>query len=133
MRISDWSSDVGSSDLTDSVEHADGQYILLSTRALQYLDYTLPELLQRLRRKPRHVLVNLTPIHPDRSFFTLQNLSISICPYRVMSVQEFNEGMQSVGYRVVDHWPSPDRHLRVTFEHRSHVERYHGSHFVLAA
>src|SRR3546814_9716109 len=72
---------------TDSVEHADGQDILLSTGALQYLDYTLPELLQRLRRKPRHVLVNLTPMHPDRSFFTLQNLSIAICPYRVMSVR----------------------------------------------
>src|SRR3546814_9186296 len=98
LRISDWSSDVCSSDLsvmaagrrwaqghdaerqlsfTDSVEHADGQDILLSTGALQYLDYTLPELLQRLRRKPRHVLVNLTPMHPDRSFFTLQNLSIA--------------------------------------------------------
>src|SRR3546814_19846099 len=57
---------------TDSVEHADGQDILLSTGALQYLDYTLPELLQRLRRKPRRVLINLTPLHPDRRFFTLQ-------------------------------------------------------------
>src|SRR3546814_10923383 len=63
---------------TDSVEHADGQDILLSTGALQYVDYTLPELLQRLRRKPRHVLVNLTPMHTDRSFFTLQNLRLAL-------------------------------------------------------
>src|SRR3546814_17478477 len=77
---------------TDSVEHADGQDILLRTGALQYLDYTHPELMQRLRRKPRHVLVNLTPMHPDRSLFTLQNLTIEHCQYRGMSVQAIPEG-----------------------------------------
>src|SRR3546814_20702182 len=88
---------------TDSVEHADGQDILLSTGALQYLDYTLPELLQRLRRKPRRVLINLTTMHPDRSFFTLPNLSIALCPYRVITVPEFTEGMKPLGYSIFAH------------------------------
>ena len=118
---------------TDSLEDADGQDILVSTGALQYLDYTLPELLQRLQRKPRHVLVNLTPMHPSRSFFTLQNLCIAICPYRVTSVPEFTEGMQSLGYRIVDHWQSLERHLRVPFEPDCTVDSYHGFHFELQA
>src|SRR3546814_13532249 len=72
-------------------------------------------------------------MHPDRSFFTRQNLSIAICPYRVMSVPEFTEGMQSLGYRVVDHWQSPERHLRVPFEPGCTVDRYHGFPFELDA
>ena len=68
----------------DASGDADGQDILVSTGALQYLDYTLPELLQRLQKKPTHVLLNLTPMHPTRAFFTLQNMGIAICPYRVM-------------------------------------------------
>ena len=122
----------GQLSFTDFPEHADGKDILLSTGALQYLDYTLPELLQRLQRKPPHVLVNLTPMHPERSFFTLQNLGIAICPYRVSSVVEFTEGMQAQGYRLVDHWKSLERHLRVPYEPGCTVDSYHGFHFELA-
>lgn len=116
-----------------SPDAADGQDILLSTGALQYLDYTLPELLQRLRAKPRHVLVNLTPMHPSRSFFTLQNLSIAICPYRIMSVPEFTSGMEALGYRMLDHWQSFERSLHVPFEPECEVDSYHGFHFRLDA
>lgn len=66
----------------DSRDAADGTQLLLSTGALQYLDYSLPEFLQRLQRPPPHVLVNLTPMHPSRGYFTLQNLGIAIWPYR---------------------------------------------------
>lgn len=110
---------------------ADGQDVLASTGALQYLEYTLPELLQQLPRPPRHVLVNLTPMHPERSFFTLQNLSIAICPYRVSSVGEFTEGMQALGYRSADHWQSHERHLRIPFEPGCRVDSYHGFYFEL--
>lgn len=116
-----------------SAEDADGQDILMSTGALQYLDYTLPELLQRLQTRPRHVLVNLTPMHPTRSFFTLQNLSIAICPYRVMSVPDFTAGMEALGYRMLDHWQSFERGLRVPFEPECTVDSYHGFHFSLPA
>src|SRR5690606_26378686 len=119
----------GQLSFTDFPEHADGKDVLVSTGALQYLDYTLAELLQRLRRKPRHVLVNLTPLHPDRSFFTLQNLSIAICPYRVQSVGEFTQAVEAQGYRVVDHWSSRERHLRVPYEPGCTVDAYHGFHF----
>jgi putative methyltransferase (TIGR04325 family) len=118
---------------TDSPEHADGKDVLVSTGALQYLDYTLPELLQRLQRKPPHVLVNLTPMHPDRSFFTLQNLGIAICPYRVSSVIDFTRGMEGLGYRTVDHWQSFERRLHIPYAPDCAVDSYHGFHFELAA
>lgn len=113
----------------DAPELADGDDVLVSTGALQYLDYTLPELLRRLTRPPQHVLVNLTPIHPSRSYFTLQNLSFAICPYRVMSRPELVAAMASLGYRMVDDWNSQERGLKVPFEPGCALDSYSGFYF----
>lgn len=113
----------------DRPEEADGCDVLFTSGALQYLDYTLPELLQRLERAPSHVLVNLTPMHPDRSYFTLQNIRIAICPYRVTAVPEFIAGMEALGYALVDHWQSLERSFRIPFRHGHDVDSYHGFYF----
>ena len=116
----------------ESPDAAEGSDILVSTGALQYLDYTLPQLLGRMSSKPRHVLVNLTPMHPTLEFFTLQNLGIAICPYRIMSAPRFADAMESCGYRVLDHWQSYERNLRIPFNPAHTVDSYHGYHFKLA-
>ena len=113
----------------DSPDHADGADVLLSTGALQYLDYTLPQLLQRLSQPPPHVLVNLTPVHPTRGYFTLQNVTFAICPYRVMARPELVAGMESLGYRIVDEWNSRERGLKVPFEPTCTIDNYSGFHF----
>ena len=113
----------------DSPDHADSADVLLSTGALQYLDYTLPQLLQRLSKPPPHVLVNLTPIHPTRGYFTLQNLTFAICPYRVMARPELVAGMESLGYRIIDEWNSRERGLKVPFEPSCAIDNYSGFHF----
>lgn len=110
----------------EAPEMASSADILISTGALQYLEYTLPGLVQRLDRKPRHVLVNLTPIHPSRSYFTLQNMGFAICPYRIMSRDELVDGMQAQGYRLVDEWHSKERHLEVPFEPGYGIDNYSG-------
>lgn len=115
----------------DAREDADGQDLLLSAGALQYLDYTLPELLRRLSQPPRHVLVNLTPMHPDRSYFTLQNLGIAICPYRIMARPAFIQEMEALGYRIHDRWESPERTVRIPFAPAYGVDRYYGFYFLL--
>jgi len=114
---------------TDRREDADGHDILLSSGALQYLDYELPDLLRRLRRPPPHVLINLTPMHPSRGYFTLQNLGIAICPYRVSAVPQFVADMAALGYQVADRWESFERQLRVPFEPALSIDRYYGFYF----
>ena len=111
---------------SDTPDAADGCDVLFTSGALQYLDYTLPELLQRLQHRPSHVVVNLVPMHPQRSFFTLQNIRIAICPYRVTSAPEFISGMEALGYALVDHWQSHERSLRIPFRHGHEVDSYHG-------
>jgi len=121
----------GKLDFTDSPGDADGCDLLLCAGVLQYLDYSLPELLSSLRQPPRHVLVNMTPLHPERSFVTLQRVTrqrvgIANCPYRVSALDGFVDEFAAAGYGVVDHWSTTERHMRIPFEPDCSVERYHG-------
>jgi putative methyltransferase (TIGR04325 family) len=113
----------------DSPDAADGQEILLTCGALQYLDYTLPELLGRLASPPPHVLVNLVPMHQTSGFVTLQHIGVGICPYRVMAMPTFIAEMAALGYAVVDRWEALDKMLEVPFEPRCAIDRYHGFYF----
>lgn len=113
----------------DSPTDANAQQILLTSGALQYLDYTLPELLGRLATPPAHVLVNLVPMHPSTGYVTLQNIRVAICPYRVMAVPTFIAEMEALGYRTIDHWESQERKLRVPFQPARSIDSYHGFYF----
>lgn len=114
---------------SDTVETAAEHDVLVSTGALQYLPYSLPELIDRLQPKPPHLLINLTPMHEEREFFTLQNLGIAICPYRVGSIPRLLEAMQTRGYTLVDRWISHERRLEVPFHPQARVDGYSGFHF----
>jgi putative methyltransferase (TIGR04325 family) len=111
---------------TLSREDADGLDVLIASGALQYLDYTLPEMLREFSNPPRHLLINMTPMHPRRGYFTLQNIGVAICPYRVMAIPEFLEDLQALGYTVVDRWESLERELTVPFAGDCTVDGYLG-------
>ncbi len=129
-RATKWDS-AGKLGFTGSREDADGRDVLLCSGVLQYLDYSLPELLRQLRDPPRHVLVNVTPLHPDRSFVTLQRVTrrrvgIANCPYRVTAIGEFVAEFESIGYVVADRWESMERYMRIPFEPDYSIDRYYG-------
>jgi len=114
---------------TDSRGDASGQDVLVTSGALQYLEYTLPELLQTLQHPPVHVLVNLVPMHPTQGYFTLQNIGRAVLPYRVMAIPEFTAAMEALGYVAQDQWHSAERYLRVPFEPDCRIDGYEGFYF----
>ena len=116
---------------TNDFTDADGCDVLITTGALQYLETSLPEMLQGLVVKPTHVLVNMVPLHPRLDYFTLQNMGIAICPYRVMCLTDFVREMLALGYEQVDHWELSERHLQVPFEPSGTIDCYHGFYFRL--
>ena len=114
---------------TNSRPDASGHDVLLTSGALQYLDFTLPELLQELSDPPKHVVINLVPMHPTHSYFTLQNIGRAILPYRVSAIPEFIAAMQALGYHAVDQWHSAERYIRVPFEPSCRIDGYEGFYF----
>jgi len=119
---------LGALQFCETPHGADGFDILISTGAFQYLGYSLPSLIGELSHPPHHVLLNLIPLHPEKAFFTLQNLGVAVCPYRVESIERLVADMRAHGYRVRDHWDL-DRRMRIPFMDEYDVDSYHGYYF----
>lgn len=104
---------------------ASGQDILFASGVLQYLDYTLPELLDGLAQPPRYLLINVLPLHPRRSFFTVQKSAELYAPYRIEAQADFMQSIAACGYRLDDHWDQP-RRCDIPFHVEYSIEEYHG-------
>ncbi len=108
------------------VAAASGCDVLFVSGALQYLPQSLGQILGALADKPRRVLINTTPIHASRSYFTLNNIGTACCPYRVTARDEFVEEVRSQGYLLRDHWQNLGKRLDLPFEAGLTIEHYSG-------
>lgn len=105
---------------------ADGCDVLMAKGVLQYLDYDLPDFLRSLRSRPQHLLINLTPMHPQRTVFTLQHIGVAVCPYRIGCRPDFMSALGALGYRLVEEWAHHDRSVRIPFQPAASIDRYYG-------
>lgn len=117
---------LGRLSFTASQEDADGADVLFAAGSLQYLDYTLADLLTTLQRLPTHLLLNSVPIHIHDTYFTVQNTGVSCCPYRVTAEREFVDGLRALGYTMRDRWENTDRRCDIPFYPAHSLDRYFG-------
>lgn len=113
----------------DRFEEADGFDVLVAQGSVQYLPEALDARLARLARPPRHVILNLTPLHETHAYFTLQSIGTAFCPYRIEAVGDFLGRYQSLGYEIADAWDNPDKRCEIPFHPDRSLDRYHGFHF----
>lgn len=114
---------LGFADRFDEAADAD---VLLAQGSLQYLPDTLGERLLALPRRPRHLLVNLTPLHETLAYFTLQSIGTAYCPYRVDSVPGILAQLDAAGYDLLDQWENPDKKCTIPFHPRHSLDQYYG-------
>lgn len=114
---------------TSRREDASGTDILFAAGSLQYLDYTLADMLRGLERLPGHLLLNSVPIHMNTSYFTVQNTGASYCPYRVTAEREFLDSLKALGYVMRDRWENTDRRCDIPFYPSHSLDRYFGFYF----
>lgn len=115
---------------TDDYAALDGQDVLFASGVLQYLPMTLPDWLAGLRRPPRHLLLNTTPLHPGRSYFTLNSIGTAFCPYRVQHEAALFGALESMGYRRADRWINPGKAMRIPTHPDHSLDDYVGACFV---
>ncbi len=118
---------------TSNFADADGADVLLAMGVLQYLPDTLAERLGALRVKPRSILVNLTPLHSGRRYFTLQSIGTAYCPYRIESEPDFLRDMHALGYSPRDTWINPDKACLIPWHPDESIRFYRGFHFARIA
>jgi putative methyltransferase (TIGR04325 family) len=109
----------------------DGMEILIALGSLQYLPETLANRLTRLKVLPSHLILNLTPLHDQASYFTLQHVGTALCPYRITAFPAFLQSLQELGYILVDHWENPEKKCEIPFYPDRSLDKYHGFYFRL--
>ncbi|MGO9838042.1 MAG: TIGR04325 family methyltransferase [Polyangiaceae bacterium] len=119
---------------TRDLESADGVDLLLAAGSLQFVEEPLHSILSRLRRRPRHVIVNRTPMYDGEAFVTLHNNGTSICPYNVFNRRDFIGSMGHLGYELVDTWDNCDPGVScwVAFRPERSVSQYTGIYLRLS-
>lgn len=111
---------------TDRFDGCRGHGVLFASGSLQYLQPSLADMLVGADVRPRHLLVNLTPMHERFDYWTLQNISTAFCPYHVVVRESFIGELAALGYRVVDHWINPDKHCLIPFHPDHSLSSYDG-------
>jgi putative methyltransferase (TIGR04325 family) len=89
---------------TSEPRDANGVDVLVTQGTLQYIETPFAAIIGGLARKPRHIIINKTPMAPEREYITLQNIGVTYCPYRIAREGDLAESLVGVGYELVDTW-----------------------------
>ena len=116
----------------DALVEMSGCDVLFASGSLQYLPMTLAELLADLTQRPRRIIVNITPIHDEAAYFTVNSIGVAYCPYRIQRRATFIKEVQDCGYVLRDHWRTPGKGMELPFNSSRSLNAYSGFCFDLA-
>jgi putative methyltransferase (TIGR04325 family) len=110
----------------DRFDDLEGTDVLFASGVLQYLPETLGVMLARWQRLPRRIVINITPIHPQRDFFTINSIGTAFCPYRVQTQASLVRGLTQLGYKPRESWINPDKVMVIPLQPESSLRHYSG-------
>ncbi|HWF66319.1 MAG TPA: methyltransferase, TIGR04325 family [Acidobacteriaceae bacterium] len=100
---------------TTSFEHAETCSLLLAFGSLQFPERSFAEFLRPLKSRPRHILLNKTPLGPLPTFYTLHNMGPALAPYRIANREEFLQSLADLNYEVIESWENPEFGCSIPF------------------
>jgi putative methyltransferase (TIGR04325 family) len=113
---------------TDDLHGASGFDVLLVSGALHYFDFTLAEYVTELAQRPRHVLVNRTPLVDAPTAATVQHTDV-IVACRLLNRAELVAGMEKLGYQLIDSWRVLEFSIKLPYDPEYSVREYSGVYF----
>jgi putative methyltransferase (TIGR04325 family) len=116
---------------TESLESAEGVDLLLASGSIHYFESALPELLRTVRHKPKHVIVNRTPLTDGKSVVAIQDAGPFLVACKLFNRQEVLDGFASLGYEVVDTWRVDELSVRIPCYPDLSVSAYSGMYLRL--
>ena len=115
----------------DDLTRPDRCDVLLSAGALQFMERSIPGLLESMRCKPRYILLNKLPMTQGEDCWTLQNYGPAVTPNRLFNEQAFLAYFAGHGYRMRDRWGVPDLKLIIPFYPDRFINEFTGYLFEL--
>ena len=92
----------------ESLSDAPPAELVLASGLLQYLDVPFADLLGKLPRRPRHLVLNKVATREGQTVVTLERLGPSETPYQIRNRETFEASLRTLGYRIVDEWVIPE-------------------------
>ncbi|WP_260706333.1 methyltransferase, TIGR04325 family [Edaphobacter flagellatus] len=107
--------------------------MVLISGALHYFELLPPEMMRALKRPPRHVIINRTPVIEGETTITIQDAGFyyAISPARLLSRKALMQSMSDADYEVVDEWTVPDLHFDIPLHPECSARYYSGFYFRL--
>jgi len=105
---------------------------LMASGSLQYLKENIWETVAKHSNKPKHILINMLPIHDGHEFFTLQNIGTAFCPYRIYNRNNLIHNFENLGYQLIDYWTNPEKSCYIPLKPNHSQYGYHGMYLKLS-
>jgi putative methyltransferase (TIGR04325 family) len=116
---------------TSDLRSASGADVLLISGALHYWDLPLAALFAALGDRPRHLLINRSPITDRVEYMVIQRAPQAALPCVVRNRAGLIRGLENLGYTYVDQWVEPTRGLTLPLFPDYEVKEYSGFYFRL--
>lgn len=110
----------------NQIEHANGYDLFLASGSLQYLEWELHDKLSELSSPPKILILNMLPLHKTHKTITLQSIGTSFCPYYLRKETEFINGLEKIGYKLLDTWNNEEKKCNIAFESEKSLSQYKG-------
>ena len=114
---------------SDDAHGAANHDVLLISGALHYFDFSLSEYLADLHERPRHVLVNRTPLVNAPDAATIQYTHGIMVACKLLNRADLIAGMSKLGYECADSWSAPEFSIKLPYDPGYWVKEYSGLYF----
>ena len=115
---------------TTDFSDAENSDLIVASGSLHYFSEPLPAMIGRLRRRPRHVLVNRTPMTDRPGFATTQDARTYRVACMVYNRAHFIKLFEDIGYRLVGQWEAPELSIDIPLHPGHSVKAYTGMFFI---
>lgn len=121
--------EVSNLDFTSEFKDVTNKNVLIGSGSIQYVD-NLSNLIP-VNGKPVHLLINRLPLSDSDRFVTLQNGGSVFYPQYVFNKTEFINGLENIGYKLVDIWGNQGDSCIIPFHLDKSINNYYGLYFQL--
>ena len=104
--------------------------VFLASGSLQYIEEKIPDILKKLHRRPKHIIINMTPLHENRQIITVNNMGVAYCPYKIAHKSEFIQDLEAEGWHIKDSWENTGKKCNIPFQDDCEGIKYYGFYLI---
>lgn len=115
--------------VTDDQPASDAHDVVYASGSLPYLPIRISDIIAAQPSKPKRIILNMIPVHPERTLYTLNSSDAGISPCRIQHHDELLTELLSAGYERRDGWRNTGMNIRIPFVHGGEQLYYAGCCF----